>query len=957
MICCRYLIQAVLLLFVFASPAFALLTNSIRVDEFKWMKIQTEHFDIYYAKGSEKLLPRMALYLESAWEEVGEKLNFPVQERTPFFFYSNHNEFEQTNIVPVGEGTGGVTEAFKNRFVIFNDGSEEWMKHVIYHEFAHVVQFNVLYGGFWKSIRLLKSPFYPLWVMEGMAEWVTEPIDGSLTDMMVRDSVYHGYRIPIPELQGFNHLKPNQVTLAYKTGTMAMAFLADEFGQETIGQLLAKMENHFDISAALDQLLGIDVYRLDYRFEEWLKDRYYGFFQNAKPAPHYGTQLTFTDGIPQANHALVFSKDGKKIYYFGDKRGPTQLYEYDVETKESEPRVGLKWSQFENIHSKGRALSISKDGRWLAFAAERKQRDFLYLYDLKKNKLKKIKVPFDQIRSPVFSPTSDQLVCVGMENGFNDLYLINRRGKILKRLTRSPQDEKDPVFTRDGLKVIYSGEVLDQTGSRPAGRDLFEIGIEDKTPKRITDLRGGVLEPETLPDGSILFVRDRNDKGEYGFNLYHWDQKTKAVTQLTNFVGGGFSPRFDDSSETLHFIAFDHGERQLYRWNSVEKNPLLASRSSSHRDDAEADDWGDPPRHTSSKAMTRALQAWPESSDSSLFLRNPRPYQFEMSTDLFLPFFFYSTQDGLVVADIWQFSDYLGNHQVQQQMQFASGSDFIDLAGFYTYARYRPQFTVGARTQRYYRDLNELRQRREVNAIGLVTYPLDRIKAVNLGVGGSDQKDLFFDDSEADIKLQERFWLTGFSYNTITGRYLVPTRGRRFSLFYQESVKKYGSNAQYRTGGVEGVQYISLPRESTFASRVFYGRSVGSEPQVFRLGGVDRIRGLSNRSLEFKKQNAVFASGEMRLRMQYLNARTKFLFPDFFFKASYLILFSDVGYGWDNAQERRDFETDRLINSSGAGISWPTFILQTFQINLTVLWSRRTDTGTDVWYITLGPSF
>jgi len=56
-------------------------------------------------------------YLEKAWKQWAT-LQYHVQERTPFFFYSTHNEFEETNIVSIGE-EGGVTEAFKNRLLIF----------------------------------------------------------------------------------------------------------------------------------------------------------------------------------------------------------------------------------------------------------------------------------------------------------------------------------------------------------------------------------------------------------------------------------------------------------------------------------------------------------------------------------------------------------------------------------------------------------------------------------------------------------------------------------------------------------------------------------------------------------------------------------------------------------------------------------------------------------------------
>jgi hypothetical protein len=110
-----------LILITFPALTFGLADNNLRIKNFKWMKAESQHFDIYYDESTKLMVPRMAHYLEKAWQDVGKTYNYFVPGRTPFFFYSNHNEFEQTNIVSIGEGTGGVTEAFKNRFLIFND--------------------------------------------------------------------------------------------------------------------------------------------------------------------------------------------------------------------------------------------------------------------------------------------------------------------------------------------------------------------------------------------------------------------------------------------------------------------------------------------------------------------------------------------------------------------------------------------------------------------------------------------------------------------------------------------------------------------------------------------------------------------------------------------------------------------------------------------------------------------
>jgi hypothetical protein len=182
--------------------------------------------------------------------------------------------------------------------------------------------------------------------------------------------------------------------------------------------------------------------------------------------------------------------------------------------------------------------------------------------------------------------------------------------------------------------------------------------------------------------------------------------------------------------------------------------------------------------------------------------------------------------------------------------------------------------------------------------------------------------------------------ILGFLDTLTTGRYLFD--GQDVSTFDDDELARLrGAKA-----GFIFQAFNPLPRESTFASRIFFGRSTGEDPQVFRLGGSDRIRGLSQ-GLSNKRSNIALSSVEMRWRIKYLNARTKFLFPDFFFKAAYLIAFDDFGYAWDNAQERDHFNLSAAENSTGLGITWPTFILQSFKMDLSIQWARRTTTGSD----------
>ena len=511
--------------------------------------------------------------------------------------------------------------------------------------------------------------------MEGMAEYGAGDVDEPTTSMVIRDAVASGILPPLTELHGFSHLKPGQVTLGYKTGEVAIRFLVDEYGSERVHDLLAAMREHFDIASALDQMLGTDLERFNFRFREWMSDRLAADIAIASKAEAYGPRVTPKDNIPQSNEAPALSPDGTTLYYFSDRDGTTRAFEMNMVTGKGRPLFGIDWSLFENLHTDGRGLSVSPDGRWLAFAGEKAQRDFLFMYDLKKRKLKRIKVPFDQLRGAEFSSVdSDLLVCVALNNGISDIYLIDRKGHIVKRLTDTAQYEAAPSFSPDGQRVLFSGEMLTADGAQPAGRDIFSVDIDSLAVKQLTSLVGKETEPTLLSDGSLVFVRDQSEDGWKGLDLFRL-RPGGTPERLTRMAGGAFSPRYSAALNKLFFVAFEAGERQVHQGN-WDLSTFTAPVSEHERADVAG------PLEAPEK--TRVAGVLPETSDSSLFKGPPAPYRFKGSTDLFLPFFYYSTEAGLAAVYVWQYSDMLSNHVIQQQSQYASGADFYDVAAFYT---------------------------------------------------------------------------------------------------------------------------------------------------------------------------------------------------------------------------------------------------------------------------------
>ncbi|MCK4936384.1 MAG: hypothetical protein KAR84_05975, partial [Elusimicrobiales bacterium] len=180
-------LRLLIVIFLF-NTGFVFAGNRVIVKKFDWRIYSTEHFDIYYYKDSEGWLKYAASSLERAYRKISSDLNPSLDKRMPFFLYASSNDMQQTSIAHISDGTGGITEPLKDRFMMWSDGSKAWMDNLIDHEFTHEVQFSVLIDGFWKSARILKTFIYPLWMMEGLAEYETGQRDMALQQMYVRDA-------------------------------------------------------------------------------------------------------------------------------------------------------------------------------------------------------------------------------------------------------------------------------------------------------------------------------------------------------------------------------------------------------------------------------------------------------------------------------------------------------------------------------------------------------------------------------------------------------------------------------------------------------------------------------------------------------------------------------------------------------------------------------------------------
>ena len=94
--------------------------NKPSYESFNFDVYRSPNFEIYYYLKNAERRKDLADFAELWYNYHRNLLGDTFTIKNPLIFYNDHADFQQTNAISggVGVGTGGVTEAFKNRVIM-----------------------------------------------------------------------------------------------------------------------------------------------------------------------------------------------------------------------------------------------------------------------------------------------------------------------------------------------------------------------------------------------------------------------------------------------------------------------------------------------------------------------------------------------------------------------------------------------------------------------------------------------------------------------------------------------------------------------------------------------------------------------------------------------------------------------------------------------------------------------
>jgi Tol biopolymer transport system component len=754
----------VLFAFGTAGPAAAQYfgQNKVQYDDFDFKTFSTDHFDIYFYPEEREAVMDAGRMAERWYQRHSRTFLREFKQNKPLIFYANSADFQQTNAVRgrLGQGTGGVTESIKERVIMPLTGSYKETDHVLGHELVHSFQYDIALNGDTQGFSLRNLP---LWLVEGMAEYLSVGSVDPHTTMWLRDAAL---RDDLPTIRQMTRNMRDY--FPYRYGQAYSAYIGGKYGDAAVTDLF-KLSGRVGVDSAFVYSLGITTDSLSAEWKRSVREAYLPRVEDRTPVDSVGTAVIGEPGAENQLHiSPTVSPDGRYVAFISRKNiFNTNLFVADTETgKIVQELEGTRANpHFDALRFIDSAGSWSPDGRRFAFITFAEGTNEINTFDVRTGEINKRTAVegVGAIKNLAWSPSGRYIAFSGLEGGISDLYLYDLEKERVTQLTNDRYAAIQPTWSPDGSTIAFTTDRgKEGTNFNTLEYGDYRLGLIDVDSRAIETVRpfsrGMQHNPQYSPDGrSLYFISDHD-----GFkDIYRYNLETEAayrVTEVQTGVSGitATSPAmsvarrsgrmmfsvFSNSGYSIISLSDDEtrGER-IARADSVEESPVAASlppvRSSGNG--VVSDYLGDP--------ITGLPQLeTPAVSKASNRLRLDRIAPPSVGTSVGGPF---GTQVAGGVG--FFFSDILGNQNLSVFVRANGTLKDIGGGAFYANRANRYNYGVGvSHIPSTFGDITFVRNGRgqlvpiqliqriyRSQVVGQVSYPLSQTNRFELSAGGT----------------------------------------------------------------------------------------------------------------------------------------------------------------------------------------------------------------------------
>lgn len=671
--------------------------NKVNYERFDFEIYETPHFQIYNYLDNNEAIQRIGRQSEH-WYQRHFSIFRDTVTQNPLILYNNHADFQQTTVIGgrIGVGTGGVTEGLRKRVVIPFMVSNRETDHVLGHEMVHVFQYNLVQISDTLGMQSLQN--IPLWMIEGMAEYLSIGSVDNKTAMWMRDAVIHD---DIPTMEDMTR-KPNEY-FPYRYGHAFWSFVTGIWGDAMIRPYLYTTAK-YGLEKATENLFGLSTDSLSSLWQKSVRKTYEPYLHRDTLEP-VGRKLFSPENSGELNLSPVLSPDGEYVTFISNKN----VISVDILMARTDNREvikkltsALRQTHIDNFNYIESAGSWSPDGSQYVLKTFSKGRNMLLIADVEGDDVDVTREFFvkgvQSIHNPEWSPDGEKILFTGLVDGKSDLYLYHLKNDKVEQLTDDRYSDLQASWSSDGEKVVFISERGADTKLDKQIYGNYRLSMMDVETGNIRVLPvfpgSDALSPNFGPDDESIYFLAHAD----GYrNLYEYELGSGQTYKLTDFVTGisgitDLAPAYSISKETgeIAYTLYSNDKYEIYLADQEDFNrkPVdltLADHGASHLP---------PGENRVLKLVDNNLKRYPHTPDTS-YKEEPYKPKFQLdyigSTGVGVGTSQFGTYASGGVTAL--FSDVLKRHQLITNLQVQG--ELQDIGGYVSYLNQETRFNWG----------------------------------------------------------------------------------------------------------------------------------------------------------------------------------------------------------------------------------------------------------------------
>ena len=252
-------------------------------------------------------------------------------------------------------------------------------------------------------------------------------------------------------------------------------------------------------------------------------------------------------GVARTRLAFDSDRDGERMGGTIEQRAVKEIYYADYD--------GENQKRFTVNRSLNITPAWSPDSSSLAYVSFRRGRGGnVFISNIRQGTLEDFSKGIGENWLPAWSPDGTRVAFASTRDGNSEIYVANRDGSNVKRLTNHPQIDTSPTWSPSGTQIAF---VSDRAGSP----QIYVVGVDGLGLRKLT-FESYCDRPtwSPAPYNEIAFAARTGP----GFDIKVLDLVTNQVRALTFGEGSNESPTWSPNGRHLAFASTRSGKYQIF---------------------------------------------------------------------------------------------------------------------------------------------------------------------------------------------------------------------------------------------------------------------------------------------------------------------------------------------------------------------------------------------------------